>query len=95
MKTIPKFTDLIAKADRFVEDDSLELVKWQRERQRYYFKNGYVASVILWSDSMLEPYKGRLEGAYWLDRNQPKILDTVLIYDDKELREFLEMVENL
>lgn len=95
MKTIPKFTDLIAKADRFVECEGHDLVKWQRERQRYYFKNGYVASVILWSDNMLEPYKGRLEGAYWLDRNQPKILDTVLIYDDKELRSFLEMVENL
>lgn len=92
MKIIPKFTDLIAKADRFVEGHSLE---WQRERQRYYFKNGYVANLILWSDSMLEPYKGRLEGTYWLDRNQPKILDTVLIYDDKQLREFLEMVENL
>lgn len=95
MKTIPKFTDLIAKADRFVEDDSLESVKWQSGRQRYYFKNGYVASVVLWSDGMLDPYKGRLEGAYWLDRNQPKILDTVLIYDDKELRSFLDMVENL
>lgn len=58
-------------------------------------QNGYVASLILWSDSMIEPYKGRLEGAYWLDRNQPQTSDTVLIYDDKELREFLEMVENL
>lgn len=95
MKTIPKFTDLIAKADKFVEDDIRELVKWQSERQRYYFKNGYVASLILWSDSMIEPYKGRLEGAYWLDRNQPQTSDTVLIYDDKELREFLEMVQNL
>lgn len=92
MKTIPKFTDLIAKADKFAEYDDH---KWQRERQRYYFKNGYVANLILWSDSMLEPYKGRLEGTYWLDRNQPKILDTVLIHDDKELREFLAMVENL
>lgn len=95
MKTIPKFTDLIAKADRFVEDEIRELVKWQSERQRYYFKNGYVASLILWSDSMIEPYNGRLEGAYWLDRNQPQTSDTVLIYDDKELREFLEMVQNL
>lgn len=95
MKTIPKLTDLIAKADRFVEDDIRELVKWQSERQRYHFKNGYVASLVLWSDSMLEPYRGRLEGTYWLDRNQPKILDAVLIHDDKELREFLEMVENL
>lgn len=92
MKTIPKLTDLIAKADKFAEYDGQ---KWQRERQRYYFKNGYVANLILWSDSMLEPYKGRLEGTYWLDRNQPKILDAVLIHDDKELREFLEMVESL
>lgn len=38
MKTIPKLTDLIAKADKFVEDDIRELVKWQSERQRYYFK---------------------------------------------------------
>lgn len=92
MKTIPKFTDLIAKSDRFDEYDGH---KWQRERHRYYFKNGYVANLILWSDSMLEPYRGRLEGTYWLDRNQPKILDAVLIHDDKQLREFLEMVENL
>lgn len=49
MKTIPKFPDLMAEADRFVEelkDDERSIVE---QRHRYWFKNGYGISLIRFS----------------------------------------------
>lgn len=95
MKTIPKFTDLIAAAERFIEFDENELTVYQKEKHHYYFKNGYVASVVLWNDKMPTPYKNNIEVAYWCDCNHSHTGDVKLVYDDKNLREHIEKVRDL
>lgn len=95
MKTIPKFTDLIAEAVRFMEFSKLELTDYHKQIHRYYFKNGYVASVTLWSDNMIFPYRNNIQVAYWYDCNNPHIRNVRLVYDDKDLREYIEKVRDL
>ena len=46
MKTIPKFPDLMAEADRFVEESEDNLPGQILERHRYWFKNGYGLSLV-------------------------------------------------
>lgn len=105
MKTIPKFTDLIAQADEFVEetnDDERSIVE---QRHRYWFKNGYGISLIRFSpfyyDGSIEAclLEGSEESRDQSDRPVElfghKFDDEFRLYKESEIREAIEYVRDL
>lgn len=105
MKTIPKFPDLMAEADRFVEDTEDNLPGQILERHRYWFKNGYGLSLVRFSpiyygDSIeARLLKGNEENFGLSDRPVKlfgyKFYDTLRLYEESEVRQAIEYVRDL
>lgn len=105
MKTIPKFPDLIAQADEFVEesrDDERSVVE---HRHRYWFKNGYGISLIRFSPFY---YSGTIEAcllegseeSYDLSDRPVELFDCKFndvfrLYKESEIRKAIEYVRDL
>lgn len=105
MKTIPKFPDLMAEADKLVEDTEDNLPGQILERHRYWFKNGYGLSLVRFLPIY---YEGSIE-AYLLEGNEEnfdlsdrpvelfghKFDDAFKLYDESEVRQAIEYVRDL
>lgn len=105
MKTIPKFPDLMAEADRFVEDTEDNLPSQILERQRYLFENGYGLSLVRFSpnyyDGSIEVslLEGSEESFDLSDRPVElfgyKFDDAFRLYEESEVRQVIEYVRDL
>ena len=105
MKTIPKFTDLIAKADGFVEDKEDNLPSQILERHRYWFKNGYGLSLVKFSsiyyeDSIEACLLEGSEGNFDLSDRPVELFgykfdEVFRLYDESEVRQVIEYVRGL
>lgn len=105
MKTIPKFPDLMAEADRFVEDTEDNLPSQILERHRYWFKNGYGLSLVRFSpnyyDGSIEVslLEGSEENFDLSDRTVElfdcKFNDVFRLFEESEVRQVIEYVRDL
>lgn len=94
MKTIPKFTDLIARAKEFKGYKGSELTKFHSAIHHYTFDNGYTASLVMWNSGAGLANLNDIECSYWRDAKQTES-NIITVNTDKDLREFLERVEKL
>lgn len=105
MKTIPKFTDLIAQADEFVEESKEDERSIVEQRHRYWFKNGYGISLIRFSPFY---YNGSIEACLlegseesYDQSDRPvelfdcKFDEPFRMYMESEIREAIEYVRDL
>lgn len=105
MKNIPKFPDLMAEADRFVEDTEDNRPSQILERHRYWFKNGYGLSLVRFSPNH---YLGSIEvsllygseGNFDLSDRPVELFgykfdDAFRLYEESEVRQAIEYVRDL
>ena len=105
MKTIPKFPDLMAEADRFVEDTEDNLPSQILERQRYWFKNGYGLSLVRFSPnyyfgsieaSLIEGSEGNFDlSDRPVELFDCKFNDVFWLFEESEVRQVIEYVRDL
>lgn len=105
MKTIPKFPDLMAEADRFVEDTEDNLPGQILERHRYWFKNGYGLSLVRWKPIL---YGGTVEAQLLVGSESDfhssyepvqlfglKLTGEFRLFEESEVRQVIEYVRDL